>query len=121
MSARKLRKVLLDEAELIIQHYIATARGEDGPLKKTFGTRSEEKMKEVWDAVLPMIHKADDTTEGFDAEGSAAKAALSILEKLSKGEVTPDEAKKMMEVVSQVFDTTELPALIEKLSDMEKA
>jgi len=110
-KAMEVRLLLLEAVEPIIKHKGALARGEESPLKDLLIGKNE--MKEIWEAVIPMLQKVEDTSK-IEAETIA-----DVMHGLREGNISPAQANNLMAMVEKAFEMTELKNMSEKLDAME--
>jgi len=112
----EIRKQFLEKAAPIIDEYINA-----GLSDVEFKGASGEARAEVWDTIKQIILNASDPTPLAKlTDGDITQRVDAVLAEVANGEITPDEGKKLIGLLQAGFDVTELPALIEKLSDMDK-
>ena len=113
----KLRQKFLSEAaEYILDEYIKSAKG-----VSKFQSSNATAREELWELVKSAIQQADDPTPLAKlTDGDITQRVDAVLSEVASGELTPDEGKKLIGLLQAGFDITELPKLIEKLSDMDK-
>lgn len=113
VTANYLRKRWLENAEEIMDEYLDYLR------TGTRGKRDIPLLKEYIDSIIPIIQKADDPVPRVDlTRGDMQRRVNRILRKVSRGQLTPTEGRKLIELLQAGFEITELPRLIEKLEEM---
>ena len=114
----KLRKKFLSEyADDLLELYGAASTG-----KGTFFKCIDSAREEMWDLLKHIIKTADDPTPLAKlTDGDITQRVDAVLSEVASGELTPDEGKRLIGLLQAGFDITELPKLIEKLNEMEKA
>lgn len=114
----KLRhKFLSEAAEFILDEYIQSAKG-----IKNFDSTSSTAREELWSVAKSIIESSDDPTPLAKlTDGDITQRVDAVLEEVANGNITPAEGKKLIGLLQAGFDITELPKLIEKLSELEKA
>jgi len=116
MSVKKLRSKLITDAVQVIEDIIGEASG-----KRQSALVDKEYQKMVWDALVPIIQQADNPTPLAKlTDGDITQRVDAVLSEVACGAITPDEGKKLIGLLQAGFDITELPKLIERLSDLEK-
>ena len=115
-TPNKLRhKFLSEAAEFILDEYIGSAKGDS-----KFKSNSSTAREELWELVKSAIQQADDPTPLAKlTDGDITQRVDAVLEEVASGAITPDEGKKLIGLLQAGFDITELPALIERLSELE--
>lgn len=115
-SPKKLRaKFLSEAAEFILDEYIQSAKG-----TKSFSSNSSTAREELWELVKSVIGNADDPTPLAKlTDGDITQRVDAVLAEVANGSLTPTEGKKLIGLLQAGFDITELPALIERLSELE--
>ena len=117
MSAHKLRAKLLNDAAKVIEDVIGEASG-----KRQSAMVDKDYQKMVWEALVPIIQSSDDPTPLAKlTDGDITQRVDAVLGEVASGAITPDEGKKLIGLLQAGFDITELPALIERLNEIETA
>lgn len=113
----KLRQKFLSEiAEFILEEYSRSARGVD-----EFSSSSSVAREEIWDIAKQLILEASDPTPLAKlTDGDITQRVDAVLEEVATGDLTPAEGKKLIGLLQAGFDITELPALIERLNELDK-
>jgi len=111
----KMRQHFLERASPMIDDMIDAALGE-GRMKSNNALAQQE----VWDILKSVIMQAENPAPLLNLRGdSVDKQVDTILTKVSAGEITFNEAKEYMSLVSMGFDLTKLPELLEKAEMLE--
>ena len=111
LTAKDMRNHLLSErAVWVIKYKLARACGDTVKQESV----DEFYLKEIWDAIVPMIHRLNDIEE------IKADTASDVLSLLAKGKVTIDEALKLMALMQEKQNIEELPALIAALASSDE-
>ena len=111
LTAKDMRNHLLsDRAVWVIKYRLARATGDTADDHNVDAFL----QKEVWDAIVPMIHKLNDIEE------IKADTASDVLSLLAKGKITIDDALKLMALMQEKQNIEELPALIAALASSDE-
>jgi hypothetical protein len=113
----ELRKQLLEKAAPIIDEYINAGLSDTG-----FKGISGEARSELWDTIKQIILGASDPTPLSKlTDGDISQRVDAVLSEVACGDITPAEGKKLIGLLQAGFDVAELPKLIERLNEIEKA
>jgi len=105
-SARELRAILLsDKAKWVIEYKLARATNNHVAIQGV----DTNHMQDIWDAIVPMIHKLNDIEE------IRAENAKDVIALLGKGKIDSSSAIKLMDVLKSKQEIEEMPRLIELL------
>jgi len=112
-TPESLRAEFILKAGPLIDQYVDAALGK-AELKATSG----QALTAVWELLSDIIKQAGDKA-AIDIDGDDISEKIEdLLNKVSKGVLTPEQGKKYMTLIQSGFELTELPALVEKIESM---
>lgn len=115
----KMKKHFLTEAAPLIDEMLALANGakQSG---KTVSSTEEWAKREIWTVLKEVIMKADNPAPMLDLKGKTIDRQIdTILTKVSEGQITIQDAKEYMALVSAGFNLQQLPKLMASLEKLE--
>jgi hypothetical protein len=113
----KMRQHFLEKASPLIDQMIDAALGN----KKMLST-NDYAINQVWSVLQEMIRGANNPAPLLDLKGKPIENQIDqILTKVSDGEITFEEAKEYMSLVSTGFNLQKLPELLLKLEQLESS
>lgn len=103
MTARDMRSALLcKNAIWVIEYKLARATNNHVAIQGV----DDKHLADIWEAVVPMIHKLNDIEE------IKAESAKDVISLLGKGKIDSGSAIKLMDVLKSKQDIEEMPRLI---------
>jgi hypothetical protein len=109
VSATLLRQKLTDEAEFVIDQYIARAKD----MSLEHKTDSINAQREIWTAIIPILQQAGDIKK-LEAKNSA-----DVIKLVGTGKITVAEAKDLMLLFHQQMEIEEVPKLLAAIEASE--
>ena len=109
-TAQDLRRQVLDHGVFMIEKLQNSLHNKD----EDISAEQQRSYDMLWPVLEGMISKTSDL-KVFEA-----KSANEVLNAVSRGKLTFEEAKEMMALLKDQVTIDELPKLIEKLSEMEE-
>jgi hypothetical protein len=111
----KMRQYFLKGSAPILDSIISMANGESKNITESYAFR------EVWEVLRGIITAASNPAPMIDLRGKDISAQIDeILSAVTKGDITFNEAKEYMSLVSSGFNLQELPKLMSKLEALEQ-
>ena len=119
----KVRGDFIEGASLVLQHRLSQATGGESGKSPLDPARCETDVHEqIIGDLMDLIKQADDPTPLAKlTDGDITQRVDAVLTEVASGDLTPDEGKRLIGLLQAGFDITELPALIERLNEIEKA
>lgn len=104
-------------AEFLIDEQVKMIKGEI----KEFQSVNMRARDEVWEMVQAMILNGTDTLDSKSiANGTLTEKVDSILLDVANGDLSPEDARKLIGLLQAGFDLTELPKLVNQLEGLDE-
>ena len=112
----KMRAYFLKGAAPILNDMLAMAKGSSSKASDSYA------FKEVWEVLRGIITAANAKAPVLDLKGKEVSEQIDeILTQVTAGDITFDDAKQYMSLVSSGFNLQELPKLMAKLDALESS
>ncbi len=109
-NAKELRKEFLQNSSMVFDEIKARTLGRKSPHPNA----DEPFLKMYWDALVPIIHAAD------DIQKLKATSTGDIIKLLGKGKITIQESLLLMELIKGRAEVDLAPALLAELKKINK-
>jgi hypothetical protein len=113
MTPRDYRAALLTGLKPFIDDFIAVANGE----QEKFTCTNNFAITEAWELIKELVTQADDPTT-IAWNGSAHEKIDAVLSQVAAGQLSPDEGKRLIALVSAGYEITELEDIRAKLEEL---
>jgi len=117
MKVTELRALVLDNAEEFITLYFDFLHDRNQARLKLQGI--EKHAAEVFQRLIPVLDQADDLVSTEVKGSTSPERVANILEQVAAGELSARQGEQLLKLEQAGFDITELPALLERLADLE--
>ena len=77
----------------------------------------EQVFKQVWPTIHEIVTKADDSVNVAFKDKDTAEKVDEVLQQVADGELTADEGKKLISLISMGIEAQEIPKLVKALED----
>ena len=112
----KMRAYFLTHSSPIMDDIIDMAKGSTSKASDSYA------FKEVWEVLRGLINAANAKAPVLDLKGKEVSEQIDeILTQVTAGDITFDDAKQYMSLVSSGFNLQELPKLMAKLDALESS
>ena len=117
MTPEELREQFLSNAKPILDEMQRRVLG----LPSKYPAADNAVLAAQWETLEKLILQADDTTTLTSlADGTATEKVETVIAAVATGELTVKQGKRLIEMLQEGFEITELPKMILALDNMEK-